>query len=210
MALLSTNAHGRSLLRPRRETIALAAAGIVAALAYSHRGLQHHPSERRAGGEVWTGRLAAVSPAPSEPSLSAMSSASLVVPKAQLALPPDPPKPKFYVKTVCDSADTTCITRVTAPPGAPARKLALDEDKSTGAWSLSPPRPPGLIPEVAKQTNILDTGTAAVPGTPDHPSLLASAVRPFAAIGHAVQGWNQVAIKPPITAFDFGAPHGNA
>jgi len=188
MALLWTNAQRLNLPRPRRETIMLAAAGIMAgALAYGHHGMQQ--SRPGSKDQVWTGQLAAAVPSSAGPA-ETMSSASLVVPKAQLALLPAPPKPKLHVKANCDSADTACIPRVAAPAAAP-RKIVGTEDRIAAAEDGSPPRPPGLIPEPAKDATPSKMGAAPDQTPPEHHSILASAGRPFAAIGHAVASWTK-------------------
>jgi hypothetical protein len=163
---------------------------MAAALAYAHHGLQQPPSSGHdVKDQVWAGQLAAAVPANPGPA-AALSSASLVVPKAQLALPADPPKPKFHVRAVCDSADTDCIPSASIP-APPPRKFAVAEPKIaiSGAWDVSPPRPPGLIPPPAKQGPSAHAGAAEAQKAQNNPSILARAGRPFAAIGHTVAGW---------------------
>ncbi|MDR3461492.1 MAG: hypothetical protein P4L76_04155, partial [Beijerinckiaceae bacterium] len=136
----------------------LATAGVMAmAFAYGHHGMQQ--AQPGSNDQVWTGQLAAANPSGEAPA-EAMSSASLVVPKEQLALPPAPPKPKPHVKTVCDSADTECIPRAPAPVAAP-RKTMVVEDRTVVAGTNSPPRPPGLIPEPPKNAKPAKAGAAS-------------------------------------------------
>jgi hypothetical protein len=188
MALIWTHAQRLNLPRPRRETMMLAAAGIMAgAFAYGHHVVQE--SRPSTADQIWAGRLAAAIPSAGGAS-EAMSSASLVVPKAQLALPPAPPKPKLHMKAICDSADTDCIPRAPAPVAAP-RKIATVEDRVVVAAIEAPPRPPGLIPEPPKEGKPSKIGAASDRAPPGHRSIFASAGRSFAAIGQAVMNWTK-------------------
>ena len=170
------------VIRASRDTLSLvaAASAMTFALAYAihtkHDRLIPAPLpalETRAPEpqQDWAGHLAELAPAtaaaPSEP----MSSAALVVPKAQLALPP---LPKASTKSMrpCPP-DASCVPIAKAPtssPAAPPRRLVAAADKANAA-----DKPGKTLVGMLNPLNHLPDMTAVG--------------RPFASAGGAVAGW---------------------
>lgn len=193
MVLPFANVQRMNLPRLRREMTVMALAGLAASGLFAlHFGF--HPAMSGPAEAGWTGQLAA--PAP-EPQMESLSSASLVVPKDQLALPPEPVKPKPRVKMVCDSAGADCAARAPLPvaPAAAAapsvRKVAVLEDKMTARDPALkvPPRPPGLIPNPVPAGKAASGHAGQNPGQDQHSSLFAIAARPFVSAGNTVARW---------------------
>ncbi len=167
----------------RREVMALAVAAVamVAALAYARDNASTGTAAKPAAiaDQGWTGQLASVAPAwiaPTEP----LSSAALVVPKSKMALPPPPPKPVLHVKAVCDSADTTCVTRASLAPAdaSGAKRRAPSDGVARDAAAAK-----------AKSTTRADGGFLGNLNPLAHLPDMASLGRPFASAGRAVAGW---------------------
>jgi hypothetical protein len=177
MALLLVNRRRMGPARGRREALAIAAlagAAVVAVLAFAH-GAARAPASFADQG--WTGQLATAAPVEAPPA-EPLSSAALVVPKSRMALPPPP---VLHVKAVCDSADTTCVTRAaSAPPDASAAKrrvAALD---------------PVVARDVAAKTKTDAKASGGFLGGLNplaHLPDIASFGRPIASAGHAVANW---------------------
>ncbi len=159
-----------------REVLALAAAAALAGLALAHHEPQHVEVGVPAVGG-WFGELAAVAGAPEAPPLS---SSSLVVPRAALALPPIVrASPQF--KAVCDSADDTCALRP-IPLVAPTRRpVASDPLRQTAAKRAA---------DVRKATSVGRAADTPFSFNPlDHLPDAATFGRPFEAAGSILSGW---------------------
>ena len=184
MAMLSASAPRILNIAARRDTLAIAAAAVVAlaALAYGHHG---ESGSMKPAAQGWTGNLtpATAGAVPVEP----MRSSSLVVPKETLTLPPLPAKPIVRAKNSCDSADRLCVVRpiaVIAVP--PKRQIAAMEPR--GALV-----PPGLIPMPGPSGPVTKPAAAESKGFSlnplNHIPDMATVGRPFTAAGQAVSGW---------------------
>ena len=174
----SANAPRRVVIRANRETLALVcgACALTFVIAY---GLHGRPVEAPATQVVaapppqqdWTGHLAdvpanaTVTTGPAEP----LSSDSLTVPKAQLALPAMPSKPKVRP---CDTGPLPCPVAKAVAPVPPARKVATATP--TMASQAKAEKEHGLLNTLNPLNHLPDMSTIK---------------RPFAYAGDTVSGW---------------------
>ena len=172
-----------SLLAPRlrlvvrRETIALAALATVATLA-----LVHERQPRGAAGTAagWFGQLPAEA-STGLPAVAPLTSSSLVVSSAELALPAIPAAPA-RVRDACDSADNSCVIRPLAV-AAPVKRVGVPAEAPrapTSKRAVGMPKPEPVVQASSKERpfNLLDH-------LPDASTL----GHPFSAAGSLVSGW---------------------
>ena len=165
------------VLRASRETVGLvvAAAAMTFAMSFAihakHDRLaaQATPAqavqEAQAPQQDWAGGLAALAPEPATPG-ERLSSAALVVPKAALALPQPPAKPKV----VRQCGDAACLAGKTPGTAVPKRQMAAAAEAK--AESEAPKR--GLLHQLNPLNHLPDVSMVG---------------RPFTYAGGAVAGW---------------------
>lgn len=164
------------MIKARRETIGLvaAASAMTFALAYAvHSKQAQVPSAptARLQQQDWMGHLAEVAPrtetAPPEP----MSSAALVVPKSQLALPSTPTRPPAKPRP-CE--DRPCAAKANAQATAARRQIAAAESASTGKSERDRESGKSLLGTLNPLNHLPDMSMIG---------------RPFAYAGNTVSGW---------------------
>ena len=174
----SANAPRRVVIRANRETLALVFGACTATFAIAY-GLHGKPAETQVPAAVasanpqqdWTGHLADVPPnaTTTAPASEPLSSDSLTVPKAQLALPGMPAKPKARP---CDGGPTPCPAAKVAAPVPPVRKQVA-----------------ATTPSPAQARAEKEHGLMATLNPLNHLPDMATVKRPFAYAGDTVSGW---------------------
>ena len=156
-----------------RESIAFGIAGVSTAIAITLAVERMQTVTDK--DQDWTGELVAT-PAAAAPQPS-LSSASLVVPKSMLTLPPEPAKPIVRIRSSCDSADKLCVVRqnVTALP--PKRPIETQVIQPLAPSRVAANEPKKNSPQ-QRSLNPLD-----------HLPDLSGVGRPFSAAGRAVTSW---------------------
>lgn len=163
------NAPSRIVIRTSRETIVLcvAACAMTFALGYAVHS-KHGPGETpRAVTQDWTGHLADVAPVVAASS-ERITSASLVLPKEQLALPKIDMRPLANLR-FCDGE--SCRAKPLAPL-PPARQDAGPREPVKVAYHEEQESRPGLL----SRLNPLNQVPAVIR-------------KPFAYAGDTVSGW---------------------
>ena len=162
----------------RREWVAIATVATVGGFVLASREAPRAPAEVSAA-QGWVGELTAAMPG--APETKPLSSSSLVVPSAELALPAVAKVP-IQIRNACDSADDRCAIRPLSVVAA--RRQASSTDA------------PGRLaqakrgPEVQKVTLTNRPAEKQFSLNPfDHLPDSATIGRPFEAAGLMVRGW---------------------
>lgn len=169
----SANTPRRVVIRANRDTLALlgGACALTFVIAYGvHRRSAVSPPEMESAAEHqgWTGHLAEIEPmATADAKPEPLSSESLTVPKAQLALPVSPVKPKGRP---CESS-VPCLSRSSTPVVLPVRRQV----------------PATRASHTASQQN--DNGLLHALNPLNHMPDMSVVKRPFTYAGDVVAGW---------------------
>ena len=178
-----TGASKPIVIRTSRETLGLVVAASAVACALAGAVHSKHDTQTAAAApvqqvasvaqdaspqEVWAGHLAELTPAAAPTPAEPMTSASLTVPKAQLALPL-PMVPKSPAKPrPCVEPQPCALKALAASPQAAARRQAIAAEKAQAREHRS------LIGMLNPLNHLPDMATVS---------------RPFTYAGGAVSGW---------------------
>lgn len=172
------------VLRASRDTLVLVASTLCVTFALAYAVRQHPgPVATQPEQQVWAGQLAEVAPetvAPARP--ETLTSASLTVPKAALALPPLPTAAPPAAKTPA-CATQPCPVKTAAPMPPARQKLAMVDGETAKAV-------PATTSErkAAKETKAGDRrfGLSDINPLPHLPD---SVRKPFSYAGAKISGW---------------------
>lgn len=163
------------VLKARRETVTLVAAATAATFALSYAIHSHRPASRSDTPPIqaWTGELADVKATEFVPADTApITSASLVVPKSQFALPDSRVRALVRLHG-CDGS--LCTSRTAAAPSPPRRPAVSGiEVTAQTIRPVSRREKPSLIARLNPLNHLPDASTLK---------------RPFAVAGDTVTGW---------------------
>jgi hypothetical protein len=170
---------GTIVLKTRRDTLALVVAATAVTFALASTVHSRHPVLGSAPPERWTGELADVAPAvrATNETREILTSASLVVPKADLSLPSVPVRALVRLRG-CDGS--ICAPRTTVPTPVPRPVL----EASNPPAAAPPDLPAPMTPMHRAKTTFL-----ARLNPMRHMPDLSTFRRPFTVAGNAVSGW---------------------
>lgn len=163
------------VLRARRETVTLVATVTAATFALSFAIHSHRPANRPDAPplQAWTGELADIKATEFVPSDAApITSASLVVPKSQFALPDSRVRALVRLHG-CDGS--LCTSRTAATPPPPRRPVVSGIEITAQAFRpVTHREKPSLIARLNPLNHLPDASTLK---------------RPFVVAGDTVTGW---------------------